>query len=102
MNMKYKDGGMAKKKMDMEKPMGKKSSMEAEKMASGGEMKARGGGAATKGLKFKVCQMKKNIKKQDQNTPVAKPAKKMGTMPVQNGKITYVTKKDAAKKVMIA
>ena len=55
MNMKYKDGGMAKKKMDMKKPMGKKSSMKATKMASGGEMKARGGGAATKGLKFKVC-----------------------------------------------
>jgi hypothetical protein len=55
MNMKYKHGGRAKKKMDMKKPMGEKSSIEVKKMASGGEMKARGGGAATKGLKFKVC-----------------------------------------------
>ena len=46
--------------------------------------------------------MKKNIRKQGQKTPVAKPAKKMGTLPTQGGTITYVTKKDASKKVMIA
>jgi len=57
MNMKYKHGGMDQKEDGHGKSLWAKSLLWRPRKIgpSGGEMKARGGGAATKGLKFKVC-----------------------------------------------